>query len=66
MPDDGRTRDVVKTIRYTWSFGQQFREERRGQGEEGGVERSNEKSRKENIRGGQTAGNGSVWCLVVL
>lgn len=60
MPDDERTRNVVKTIRYTWSIGQQFREERRGQGEEGGVERRKEKRGKEGIRGQQTAGNGSV------
>lgn len=66
MPDHGHTRDVVETIRYTWSIGQQFREERRGHGEEGGVEISKEKSRKESIRGGQTAGNSSVWCLAAL
>lgn len=46
MPDDGHTRDVVKTIRYTWSIGQQFRKEKRGQGEKGGSAKMRRKEQK--------------------
>lgn len=41
---------------------------RRGEdkGRKEGVKRSKEKSGNESIRGGQTAGSGSVWCLAAL
>lgn len=50
MPDDGCTRDVVKTIRYTWSVGQQCREERTRGGRGSGKKRRKERKEKHKRR----------------